>query len=206
MTSFSLFSHPPERDIVASDAVNALKRRLRSGCYEQPISLRQRVRQKDSDANGPKWVSRVTLLAPQHGKIMQALYATMENVGGPEEEVDCMDANAVHGEWLRLPPGVSITEPEPTLSEHEGYQRSIGIPPMLQPDFLIDDVWPTNSPRGDRYCDTQALCHPLVSPVAVRGWRGPPAMLIVCREERCLDSNKLLAQRATAQGVCVQWQ
>ena len=95
----------------------------------------------------------------------------------------------------------------PSWTDERDYDiLNAGMPPMLQPDFPTDDVWPTVPPRGDLYCDNEALCHPLVSPVAARDWTGAPPMLIVCGEERGMDSNKLLAQRATAQGICVQWQ
>ena len=114
-------------DVVASDAVIALKRRLRAGRYKQSISLQQRGTQKDSEARGPIWVSRVTLPAPQHSNIVQALYAAIENLGELGEKVDRVDANAVQGEWLGLRPGVGITEPEPTLSEHEKYQRLMAV-------------------------------------------------------------------------------
>ena len=122
-----ILSHSPQMDVVASDAVIALKRRPRAGRYKQPTSLQQLGTQKDSEAGGPIWVSRVTLPAPHNSDIVQALYATLENVSELGEKVNRVDANEVQGEWLGLRPGVGITQPEPTLSEHEGYQRLMAV-------------------------------------------------------------------------------
>ena len=72
-------------------------------------------------------MSRVTLPAPHNSDIVQALYATLENVSELGEKVNRVDANEVQGEWLGLRPGVGITQSEPTLSEHEGYQRLMAV-------------------------------------------------------------------------------
>ena len=79
-------------------------------------------------------------------------------------------------------------------------------PPWMQPSFPACPAWPTKPPRGDLYCDLSALCHPLVSPTVAKDWTGAPPLLFICGEERVLDSNKVIAQRAVSQGVTVVWE
>ena len=75
-----------------------------------------------------------------------------------------------------------------------------------RPDFPADAVWPSSPPRGDLYCDSTMLCHPLVSPAIAQDWTGAPPMLLLLGEEKLADCINLIAQRATAQGVKVVWQ
>ena len=64
---------------------------------------------------------------------------------------------------------------------------------------------PADPPRGHVYCDTSMLCHPLVSPVAARNWRGCPPLWLAMGQERLADAGKVVAQTAARQGVVVLW-
>ena len=72
--------------------------------------------------------------------------------------------------------------------------------------FPKDELWPTDPPRGDLYCETSMMCHPLVSPVAAKSWEGSCPLFISCGEEMLADENKIVAAKATSQGVPVIWQ
>lgn len=76
----------------------------------------------------------------------------------------------------------------------------------MLPDFPACEAWPADPPRGDLYCELDALCHPLVSPTAATDWKGAPPMLFLCGEERAADCNRVVAQRAYDQGVEVVWE
>ena len=77
--------------------------------------------------------------------------------------------------------------------------------PFLQPDFPADDIWPSNPPRADVYCEALAISHPLVSPCLAESWKGAPPMWFGVGQERLADPVKLVAQTAAKDGVCVWW-
>lgn len=95
---------------------------------------------------------------------------------------------------------------------------SLGLPSWLQNseiDFLqeiqvamsdtqpIDQDWPSKPPRGDVYCDSSALVHPLVCSTTAYNWSGASPLWVACGEERCADGIKVLASRMAQQGVPV---
>ncbi|PVH91938.1 alpha/beta-hydrolase [Periconia macrospinosa] len=77
--------------------------------------------------------------------------------------------------------------------------------PLLRESFPPCPAWPTNPPRGDIYCHTSAMRHPLVSPVAAKTWEGSPPMWFACGQEQMVDDSSFIAQEAARQGVSVQW-
>ena len=83
------------------------------------------------------------------------------------------------------------------------------LPPPLTPSaiarFPSCALWPTDPLRGDLYCDVSMLCHPLVSPLAARGWRGSCPLWFGYGQELLLDEGKAVAARAARQGVRVEW-
>lgn len=68
------------------------------------------------------------------------------------------------------------------------------------------ELWPTDPPRGDIYCDTTMYCHPLVSPLAASDWRGACPMWFGYGEEMLLDEGKTMAAKAAQQAVPVVWE
>lgn len=83
------------------------------------------------------------------------------------------------------------------------------LPPPITPNAIArypkDSVWPTSPPRGDIYCETSMLCHPLTSPVAARDWEGACPVWMGVGEEMLVDECKVLAAKMAKQGVQVQF-
>lgn len=49
------------------------------------------------------------------------------------------------------------------------------------------------------------LCHPLVSPLAAKDWRGAPPVWMVYGQEMLVDEGRVVARRMAGQGVRVEW-
>lgn len=112
---------------------------------------------------------------------------------------------------LPLPAGLALNSPwtdltrcMPSLSANARYDY---LPPPSAGTAHLPPcpIWPTVPPRGDIYCDTSALCHPLVSPLAARDWRGACPVWMGCGTEMLYDEAAVLAARMAGQGVCVGW-
>jgi len=105
-----------------------------------------------------------------------------------------------------ISPWIDVTQSLPSILNNAQYDY---LPPPLSSSararFPADDVWPTKPPRGDLYCDTSILCHPLVSPVAAKDWDGACPVWIGVGEEMLVDESKVVAARMAKQGVPVQW-
>ena len=113
---------------------------------------------------------------------------------------------------LHLPGGVALVSPwiDPTYSlpSYQTNQKTDYIPPdpiWAVPGFPHCSVWPADPPRGDLYCDTSCLLHPLVNPATVEDWRGGPPMLVVVGEEVATDGIKIVVKQAHEQGVKIRW-
>ncbi|KAL9117315.1 MAG: hypothetical protein Q9187_006151 [Circinaria calcarea] len=115
---------------------------------------------------------------------------------------------------LPLPAGIAIQSPSldhqgdclPSWYTNGAYDIFLHRLPTYEPGFPADEIWPTEPPRGNLYCETSMLCHPLVSPVAAKFWRGaPPIYVAVGSTERVADAAKVVAQAAARQGVPVLW-
>ena len=111
---------------------------------------------------------------------------------------------ATHSPWL------DVTRSMPSINANAEYDY---LPPPLTHEkasrFPSCEIWPTNPPRGDLYCDTSMLCHPLVSPLAAQDWTGTCPLFIAYGEEMLSDEIQILAARAAQQGVPVaseQWE
>ncbi|KAK3673005.1 hypothetical protein LTR78_007116 [Recurvomyces mirabilis] len=72
--------------------------------------------------------------------------------------------------------------------------------------FPKDNVWPTNPPRGDLFCDLSLLDHPLASPLASESWEKSPPLWMCTGTELLTDEDKVVAARAASQGVKVQYE
>ncbi|KAI9757110.1 MAG: hypothetical protein M4579_003588 [Chaenotheca gracillima] len=94
----------------------------------------------------------------------------------------------------------------PSMKTNGEYDILVSLQPVLLPDFPPEDAWPTKPPRGDIYCDSAMLAHPLVSPVAARTWQGAPPMWFASGDERAADAQKMVASQAAQQGVTVLYE
>lgn len=108
---------------------------------------------------------------------------------------------ATHSCWMDL------TRCMPSYSTNAPYDF---LPPPRRRgavhNFPACDIWPTDPLRGDIYCDTSMLCHPLVSSLAARNWQGSCPLWFGYGQEMTLDEGRAVATRAARQGVSVVWE
>ena len=114
---------------------------------------------------------------------------------------------------LRLPAGVSLlsgycdqTECMPSRTSMRHIDYACKQPPHTMPGFPSDSIWPTHPPQFSAYCETMALAHPLISPMSAKDWTCCPPMWFACGQEHVVDSNRIIARRASKQGVEVMWE
>ena len=115
---------------------------------------------------------------------------------------------------LPLPAGIAVSSPwtdlTAALPSNLTNAQFDYLPPLRSNSptsrFQADALWPTDPPRGTIYCDTSMLCHPLVSPLAVKDWTGAPPMFLACGEELLADECRCVAALAASQGVKVRWE
>ncbi|QDS75594.1 hypothetical protein FKW77_006310 [Venturia effusa] len=122
-----------------------------------------------------------------------------------------------HGRKVKiaLPAGVAVNAPwmdvthcMPSMEANTKYDF---LPPPSFSNahpFPPDSIWPPKPPRNNIFCEDSMMCHPLVSPMAVRAhhWKGSPPVFIVCGEELLEDEDKVMAKRLAEQGVKVVWE
>ncbi|KAF1920943.1 Alpha/Beta hydrolase protein [Ampelomyces quisqualis] len=113
---------------------------------------------------------------------------------------------------IPLPAGVALTSPwidiTRSLPSIEGATLYDYLPTPSAIDkreFRPDSAWPTTPKRAELYCQSSALLHPLVSPLAAQDWSTSPPLFFSVGEEMLRDEDAVLAQRAVAQGVTVVW-
>ena len=115
---------------------------------------------------------------------------------------------------IPLPAGVALSSPWcdltrslPSIISNAQYDY---LPPPLTSTaiahFPADEVWPTDPPRGDVYCETSMMCHPLVSPLAASDWRGACPVWFGLGEEMLADEASAVASKMAKQGVKVRWE
>ena len=113
-----------------------------------------------------------------------------------------------------LPAGVApisgwydVARAMPSISTNAKYDY---LPPPASNEFMAHfpkcELWPTNPPRGDIYCDVSMFRHPLVSPIAARDWAGTCPIRMSYGTEMLLDEGKVLAKRIANQGGIVLWE
>lgn len=119
-----------------------------------------------------------------------------------------------HGKDVEIPlpagaamtsPWVDITRSLPSVESATTYDY---LPTPSQTDereFPPCEAWPTKPPRAELYCETSALLHPLVSPLAAQDWSASPPLFFSVGTEMLRDEDTVLARRAHLQGVPVQW-
>ncbi|MCJ1283107.1 hypothetical protein MMC26_002434 [Xylographa opegraphella] len=76
--------------------------------------------------------------------------------------------------------------------------------PFLESWYPPCSIWPAHPPRCFPYCDSTALCHPLVSPAVAEDWKDSPPMWFAWGEELQQVGCKAIASQAVKQGTVVQ--
>lgn len=104
-------------------------------------------------------------------------------------------------------PWTDLTRCMPSITANAQYDY---LPPPMSHEkisrFPHDEIWPTDPPRGDLYCDLTVLRHPLVSPLAAKDWAGSCPIWFGYGEEMLVDEGKSVANLAAQQGVTVVWE
>lgn len=115
---------------------------------------------------------------------------------------------------IPLPAGVAVNSAwtdmmrcMPSTVENAKYDY-LPLPPTRKEiaSVLPCSIWPTEPFRGNIYCDTSILCHPLVSPLAAEDWWGSCPIWLGYGQEMLLDDGKYVAAQAAKQGVSVVWE
>ena len=115
---------------------------------------------------------------------------------------------------LPLPAGSASASPWLDMTHCMPSEFSNGqydyLPPPLTKERVskwpADTIWPTKPPRGDLFCNTNLLNHPLVSPAGAKDWTGAPPIWMGYGTEMLVDGGKQVASRMAKQGVQVQWE
>ncbi|ESZ95459.1 lipase/esterase [Sclerotinia borealis F-4128] len=92
----------------------------------------------------------------------------------------------------------------PSYKNNSKHDIFVGIP-WEWPDYPSCDLWPAKPPRISVYYENLSTCHPLISATLISDWTGAPPMWFGMGEELAIDSARVMAQRASAQGVTVVW-
>ncbi|MCJ1458431.1 hypothetical protein MMC28_008803 [Mycoblastus sanguinarius] len=101
---------------------------------------------------------------------------------------------------LAMPSGLALQSPLvdqtnslPSWNTNGRFDVVQQISPLMLPDYPTCPIWPSHPPRGDVYCETEMLSHPLVSPLVARTWAGAPPLWLALGEERMVDAAKVVA-------------
>lgn len=132
---------------------------------------------------------------------MSLLQLVLRNVGqkirfhGKEVEVQAPAGLALSSPWM------DVTRGLPSIEDNAKFDY---LPPPSKTSadsFPPCEIWPSKPPRGDMYCETSALCHPLVSPLAAKDWTGAPPVYMTMGQEMLEDECRVVASHLARQGV-----
>lgn len=170
------------------------------GSLHEPVSASDIVFAGDS-AGGNLVFALLQLLLQFHRTKPTGASNPTVRYHGKEVEVPLPAGASANSGWF------DITRSMPSLVHNAKYDY---LPPADHDNalgrFPRDDIWPTNPPRGDLFCELSMLCHPLVSPLAARDWSNSPPLWIETGEELLTDEISVVAARAATQGVKVHWE
>jgi len=116
---------------------------------------------------------------------------------------------------LPLPAGVALVSaygynpyPFPSWTKNKLHDTFplLDFPHCNTTYFPACSIWPASPPRGDVYCETSMLSHPLVCPSTASSWKGSPPLYLGNGQERCVDTAAIIARQAARDGVVVRWE
>jgi acetyl esterase/lipase len=119
---------------------------------------------------------------------------------GKEVEVPLPAGLALSSPWL------DVTRSLPSIERLAHYDY-LPAPSSIPLDFRFPpcEAWPSPPPRSDLYCNSPAMTHPLVSPLAAKDWKNTPPIFFSVGEEMLRDEDAVLAKRVSGQGGKVVW-
>jgi len=170
------------------------------GAMHGPVPANEVVFAGDSAGGNLAYALLQLLLQMQRTKGVTTGNPTVR-YNGKDVEVPLPAGIATHSPWLDIARSQRSVETNakwdylPSANHDDTMSR-----------FPSDDIWPTDPPRGDIFCDLSLLCHPLVSPVAAKDWSGSPPMWVSAGEELLTDEGSIVAATAAQQGVTVHWE
>lgn len=169
------------------------------GALHEPVPANEIVFAGDS-AGGNMCFGLLQLLLQLHRTKPSSAANPTVNYHGKEVDVPLPAGVAANSGWF------DITRSMPSLDSNAKYDYLPSANHDRVAEFPSDNLWPTDPPRGDLFCDLSMMCHPLVSPLAAREWTGSPPLWIETGEELLTDEVAIVAVRAESQGVKVHWE
>ncbi|KAL9605966.1 MAG: hypothetical protein Q9179_000857 [Wetmoreana sp. 5 TL-2023] len=166
------------------------------GAYHSPVSPSSIVIAGDSSGACLGLALIQVIIAARQA---QATDAPLVRFHGREVNLLMPSGLALQSPWI------DQTDSLPSWTSNGRFDVVQEISPLLLPDYPTCPIWPSHPPRGNVYCETEMLSHPLVSPLVARSWTGAPPLWFALGEERMIDAAKVVAQNADQQGVVVQW-
>jgi len=103
------------------------------------------------------------------------------------------------------PEDFALTSGSPFTEDNKKFDFLLPTPPCLSDKFPSCPFWPSKPARGDIYCETSLLCHPLVSPVAAESFSSLPPMFFAYGEEYLGNEGRFVAKKAVEEGVIVEF-
>ena len=168
------------------------------GSFHEPVSAKHIVFSGDS-AGGNLSMALLQLILHLHRSAPSGELPKVQ-FHGKDVEVPLPACVALNSGWMDL----TRCMPSVYSNSHFDYLPAPPSSDEVQ-HFPKDDLWPTDPPRGDLYCETGMLCHPLVSPLAAKDWRRSCPVFFVYGQECLTDEGRVVARRLAKQGVSVRY-
>ncbi|MCJ1386650.1 hypothetical protein MMC17_009776, partial [Xylographa soralifera] len=168
------------------------------GSYHDPIPAKHIVFAGDS-AGGNLCMALLQFILQSH-RASPSKTPTIR-FHGRDVEIPLPAGVAPNSGWMDL----TRCMPSIYANSHYDYLPAPPSEDMIK-HFPKDDLWPTDPPRGDLYCETSMLCHPLVSPLAAKDWKGTCPVWLAYGTECLTDEGRIVARRMAQQAGTVIWQ
>ncbi|KAI9868173.1 MAG: hypothetical protein M1813_006918 [Trichoglossum hirsutum] len=114
---------------------------------------------------------------------------------GEERELPLPAGAAINSGWFDL------THSMESFQTNARYDYIPTFREPLSSYYTPDSIWPASPPRCDFYANDDALCHPLISLVTAKDWRGAPPLWFATGEECLFDEISFVAQQLVNQDI-----
>lgn len=106
-----------------SDTISTIRGFLTARMLSTPVRTLQRETNRDRQARGPCWVSRVVLPAPVESDALDIILDAVRSLGNGSERYTVPTFENVHAQWTGHRAGVGNVEPEPIMPESEKFDK-----------------------------------------------------------------------------------